>query len=72
MLFTSRISQLSLILTITLLQLAYGEETTHIIFYAKPVIDYWPESYYVIYGFVVAAIVLFIMAVMKKHDEMHK
>ncbi len=34
-----------------------------------PPADPWPDGYYILYGVIVAAIVLFVMAVMKKPDD---
>ncbi len=69
MFLKSKFIQISFIFTSAFLQFAYAGETTRIVFYTKPVTDNWPDSYYVVYGFAAAAIVLFVMSVMKKHDE---
>ncbi|MEE9351569.1 MAG: hypothetical protein V3U78_04865 [Thiotrichaceae bacterium] len=70
MLFRFLILKTLFLFSISLSQLAYGEETTRVVFYTKPVVEDWPDSYYLLYGFTVAAVVLFIMAVMKKHDQL--
>ena len=67
--FIIGIIKVTLILTTSLQGKAFGEEATRIIIYNQQAIDAWPDGYYLLYGFGVAAVALFVMAVMKKHDE---
>ncbi len=59
-----------LIFTTSFLGVALGEESLRFVIYNQQAIDAWPDSYYLLYGFGVAAVALFVMAVMKKHDEL--
>ena len=73
MLFRSKnIPQLFLVfLTGCVQKIVYGNDVTNIVIYNKAPVEDWPDSYYWLYGFAVAAIVLFIISVMKKHDEIN-
>lgn len=50
--------------------LAYGLENRPVYYYYPETTDDWPSIYYVFFGVFVAALVLFIMSVMTKPDEL--
>ena len=52
------------------LGLAYGVENRPVYYYYPETTDDWPSIYYVFFGVFVAALVLFIMSVMTKPDEL--
>ena len=68
--FTSRVLLVTFILVAFSVQLAYGLESTPVDYYVEPTANDWPDIYYLVFGIGVVAVVLFIMSVMTKPDDL--
>jgi len=58
-----------LALNTSLIPTVWGEGLVLQYYQAVPPSDNWSDGYYVLFGIIVAAVVLFVMSVMKKPDE---
>jgi hypothetical protein len=52
------------------MQLAYGVDNISL-GYVETAEDDWPDIYYIFFGVAIAAVVLFVMTVMKEPDELN-